>query len=131
MREAGADDGGGRSMTSIALIQRATAAYFGVTTADLTGPTRLRHIVTARWLAMLIVRQRLGNSLPRIGRAFGGRDHTAVMHGIRQAAEWVSEPGEYASAKSVIEAACGCAPPVLDHRPSGQTYPAATVEPLP
>ena len=50
---------------------------------DMTGPSRMPHIVAARWQAMSEIRRELGWSYPRIGQAFGGRDHTTVMHGIK------------------------------------------------
>ena len=52
--------------------------------SDLTGHRRLRHLIEPRHEAMWTVRQITGMSLSQIGQHFGGRDHTAVLHGIRK-----------------------------------------------
>jgi chromosomal replication initiator protein len=51
--------------------------------ADLTGPSRRRQMAWARGVAMYLARTLTGQSLQSIGRAFGDRDHTTVLHGIR------------------------------------------------
>ena len=65
-------------------IMNATAAYFGVTVEDLCGTSRSRVLVTARQIAMYLCRELTDLSLPKIGQAFGGRDHTTVMHADRK-----------------------------------------------
>ena len=60
------------------------ATHFGITYQDLRGARRLRSIVFARQIAMALCRSELGLSYPQIGRLFGGRDHTTVMHGIKK-----------------------------------------------
>lgn len=63
----------------------ATAAHAGLQPADLVGPSRLGPIVRVRQRAMYVTRQvRPDVSLPRVGRYFGGRHHTTVLHGIRR-----------------------------------------------
>jgi chromosomal replication initiator protein len=61
-----------------------TAAYFGLTIEDLTGSNRSRLLVTARQMAMYLTRELTDLSLPKIGQAFGGRDHTTVMHATQK-----------------------------------------------
>ena len=56
------------------------AAYFGITREELLGPGRSRPLVAARQVAMYLCRELTPLSLPKIGDAFGGRDHTTVMH---------------------------------------------------
>ena len=62
-----------------ALIIGQTADYFGITIEDLSSANRSRTIVTARHIAMYLCRELTDLSLPKIGREFGGRDHTTVM----------------------------------------------------
>lgn len=78
-----------RAQASIALsgpsreIIHRVATQYGMTTADLIGPARSRWFAFARHEAMYRVRKERNLSLPAIGRIFGGRDHTTVLHGIR------------------------------------------------
>jgi len=57
------------------------AAYHALTLPDLRGPRRTRHIATARQIVMYLARELTDMSLPQIGQALGGRDHTTIMHG--------------------------------------------------
>lgn len=74
-----------------AQIMGATAAYFGVTVEDLCGSSRSRVLVTARQIAMYLCRELTDLSLPKIGQAFGGRDHTTVMHADRKIRQLMAE----------------------------------------
>jgi chromosomal replication initiator protein len=65
---------------SVQLIMDEVAGYFSLTVEDLCSPSRSRQLVTARQIAMYLTREMTDLSLPRIGKAFGGRDHTTVMH---------------------------------------------------
>jgi chromosomal replication initiator protein len=65
---------------SVQLIMNEVADYFSLTVEDLCSPSRSRQLVTARQIAMYLTRELTELSLPRIGKAFGGRDHTTVMH---------------------------------------------------
>ena len=65
---------------SVQLIIDEVADYFSLTVEDLCSPSRSRQLVTARQIAMYLTRELTELSLPRIGKAFGGRDHTTVMH---------------------------------------------------
>lgn len=71
------------SMRDIAL---AVCRCFGFTLAELKSPVRRQSLVAARNVAMWLTRELAGKSLQEIGRYFGGRDHTTVLHGCRQAA---------------------------------------------
>ncbi|PRX01564.1 UNVERIFIED_ORG: chromosomal replication initiator protein [Actinomadura viridilutea] len=66
------------------MIMAQTVEYFGTTIEDLCGPSRSRMLVTARQIAMYLCRELTDMSLPKIGQAFGGRDHTTVMHAERK-----------------------------------------------
>jgi chromosomal replication initiator protein len=69
---------------SMATIMTQTALYYGLTIDDLCGQSRSRVLVTARQVAMYLCRELTDMSLPKIGQAFGGRDHTTVMHAERK-----------------------------------------------
>jgi chromosomal replication initiator protein len=70
----------GASEISVSLIMGETANYFGLTLDDLCSTSRTRQLVTARQIAMYLTRELTELSLPKIGQAFGGRDHTTVIH---------------------------------------------------
>jgi chromosomal replication initiator protein len=73
---------GGRRLE---LIMDEVADYFSLTVEDLCSPSRNRQLVTARQIAMYLARELTDLSLPEvIGKAFGGRDHTTVMHANRK-----------------------------------------------
>ena len=69
------------------LILEVVARQFGVTVDDLTGKKRSREIATPRQIAMYICREMTSLSTTSIGIAFGGRDHTTVMHGCDKIAD--------------------------------------------
>jgi chromosomal replication initiator protein len=77
-------------ITSTAVIGQ-TAAYFGLSIDDLCGSSRSRVLVTARQIAMYLCRELTDLSLPKIGQAFGGRDHTTVMHANRKIRDLMAE----------------------------------------
>lgn len=60
------------------------ARQFGLKVAELKSPSRERNVVLARGVAMYLARQSTGKTLVEIGRFFGGRDHSTVLHGCRQ-----------------------------------------------
>jgi chromosomal replication initiator protein len=76
---------------SVQLIMDEVAAYFSLTVEDLCSPSRSRQLVTARQIAMYLTRELTEMSLPRIGKAFGGRDHTTVMHAKSKIARLMQE----------------------------------------
>ncbi|MGN6129699.1 MAG: chromosomal replication initiator protein DnaA, partial [Nocardioidaceae bacterium] len=75
---------GGEPEITAALIIAQTAAYFGLSIDELTGPSRGRHLVMARQIAMYLCRELTDLSLPKIGAQFGNRDHTTVMYADRK-----------------------------------------------
>jgi chromosomal replication initiator protein len=72
-------------------IMSSTSDYFGVSLEDLRGHSRSRVLVNARQVAMYLCRELTDLSLPRIGQAFGGRDHTTVMHADRKIRQQMAE----------------------------------------
>ena len=71
--------------SSIAEIQAAVSAHFGLSPGELLSTTRSARIAWPRQVAMYLARELTGESLPAIGRHFGGRDHTTVLHACRRA----------------------------------------------
>ena len=65
------------------LMLRRAADGAAVTVDVLTAEDRRKHVVRARWAVMLALRD-AGWALPRIGVSIGGRDHTTVLHGLRE-----------------------------------------------
>ncbi len=68
-------------------IQRKVSEHYNIRLSDLIGPRRMRNIARPRQVAMYLAKQLTSRSLPEIGRRFGGRDHTTVMHGVRRIEE--------------------------------------------
>ncbi|MBV9314205.1 MAG: chromosomal replication initiator protein DnaA [Pseudonocardia sp.] len=66
------------------IIMAVTAEYFGLTIEELCGPGKSRALAGPRQIAMYLCRELTGQSLPRIGQTFGGRDHTTVMHATKK-----------------------------------------------
>jgi chromosomal replication initiator protein len=65
-------------------IQKAVAEHFGLKQADLLSERRTRAVARPRQAAMYLAKQLTTRSLPDIGRRFGGRDHTTVLHAVRR-----------------------------------------------
>ncbi|WP_442904773.1 chromosomal replication initiator protein DnaA [Glycomyces sp. MUSA5-2] len=84
-------EGGNTAEVTVDQIMQATADYFGVASADLKGNSRSRILVNARQVAMYLCRELTDMSLPRIGQAFGGRDHTTVMHANKKIRKQMAE----------------------------------------
>jgi chromosomal replication initiator protein len=81
---------------SIEEIQRKVAEHYNVRLSDLIGPKRLRTIARPRQVAMYLAKQLTPRSLPEIGRRFGGRDHTTIMHGVRKIEELMTTDSQLA-----------------------------------
>jgi len=73
------------------VILEATSETFGFTVEELTGPNRRRPLVTARQVSMYVFRELTDFSYPAIGREFGGRDHSTVMHAVEKIAGLMKE----------------------------------------
>jgi len=65
---------------SIDTISRAVASFYHISLEEMKGKRRDKHIVFPRQVAMFLIREETASSLPAIGQAFGGRDHTTVLH---------------------------------------------------
>ncbi len=71
-------------------IQRVVSKHFNVSKADLLSARRTRTVVRPRQIAMYLAKQMTPRSLPEIGRRFGNRDHTTVLHAVRKIEEMVN-----------------------------------------
>ena len=81
---------------SIEEIQRKVADHYNIRLSDLIGPKRVRNFARPRQVAMYLCKQLTSRSLPEIGRRFGGRDHTTVIHGVRRIEELKLQDGQIA-----------------------------------
>lgn len=77
-------------------IQRKVSDYYNIRMSDIIGPKRLRSFARPRQVAMYLSKQLTSRSLPEIGRRFGGRDHTTVMHGVKRIEELKQTDGQIA-----------------------------------
>ena len=77
-------------------IQRKVSEHYNIRLSDMIGPKRLRTYARPRQIAMFLSKQLTSRSLPEIGRRFGGRDHTTVMHGVRRIDELRTQDGQIA-----------------------------------
>jgi chromosomal replication initiator protein len=89
----------------VSVIVKCVAAAFGVSETDLLGASRLRGVLRSRQVAMYLARELTGLSLPRLGAAFGGRDHTTVLHACRKVEQELMR--DVALAKQVGELRAG------------------------
>ncbi|HAT55428.1 MAG TPA: chromosomal replication initiator protein DnaA [Lactobacillus sp.] len=81
---------------TIELIQQKVANYFDVNLVDLKGKKRMKEIVVPRQIAMYLARELTNSSLPKIGKAFGGKDHTTVLHSCDKIAESLANDAKLA-----------------------------------
>ncbi|MGF1630478.1 MAG: chromosomal replication initiator protein DnaA [Kiloniellaceae bacterium] len=77
-------------------IQKRVSAHFNVRIADMYSARRARAVARPRQVAMYLSKQLTSRSLPEIGRKFGGRDHTTVMHAVRKVEELKATDASFA-----------------------------------
>jgi chromosomal replication initiator protein len=82
---------GTRKPINVERIQALVADYYNITLEDMKSKRRDKHIVFPRQVAMFLVREETPSSLPAIGKAFGGRDHTTALHSIEKIANELKE----------------------------------------
>lgn len=83
-------------LVTIENIQKTVAEYFKIRVADLLSKRRSRSVARPRQVAMALCKELTSHSLPEIGDAFGGRDHTTILHGCRKVAELKEQDGRIA-----------------------------------
>ena len=77
-------------------IQRKVADHYNLRLADMHSPRRSRNVARPRQVAMYLCKKLTTRSLPEIGRKFGGRDHTTVMHAVKKVEELMVEDAVFA-----------------------------------
>ncbi|MEN2977133.1 chromosomal replication initiator protein DnaA [Tistrella bauzanensis] len=77
-------------------IQKRVAEHFNIRVSDMHSARRSRAIARPRQVAMYLAKQLTQSSLPEIGRKFGGRDHTTVMHAVKKVEELGSQDSSFA-----------------------------------
>ncbi|MEQ8164601.1 MAG: helix-turn-helix domain-containing protein, partial [Alphaproteobacteria bacterium] len=77
-------------------IQKRVAEHFNIRLSDMHSARRARAVARPRQVAMYLCKQLTQRSLPEIGRKFGGRDHTTVMHAVRKVDELVGSDNSFA-----------------------------------
>jgi chromosomal replication initiation ATPase DnaA len=96
---------GQRSYPAIVTIQQAVADFFGTRLIDMTSARRARSVARPRQVAMYLCRHLTEFSLPEIGRHFGRRDHTTVMHAIHMVRYLADRDKDFAASVEQIRAA--------------------------
>jgi len=81
-------------LVTIDNIQRTVAEYYHIKVSDLTSKRRTRSVARPRQVAMALAKELTSHSLPEIGDAFGGRDHTTVLHACRKVKELIESDHE-------------------------------------
>ena len=77
-------------------IQKLSADHFGLKQADLLSERRTRCVARPRQVAMWLCKQHTARSYPDIGRRFGGRDHTTVLHAVKKIEELLKSDDQIA-----------------------------------
>jgi len=88
--------GGPERRITVDEIQKTVAEHFSMKQADLLSERRTRNIARPRQIAMYLCKQHTTRSYPDIGRRFGGRDHTTVLHGVRKIEELMPKDDQIA-----------------------------------
>ncbi|RRD46128.1 chromosomal replication initiator protein DnaA [Tessaracoccus sp. OH4464_COT-324] len=81
----------GEVRVDVVTIIKATSDYFGIAIDELTGPSRVASIAMPRHIAIYLCRELTDLSLPKIGSAFGGRDHSTVLNSVRRISDRIGE----------------------------------------
>ena len=81
---------------SIDEIQKKVAEHYGIRLTDMSSPRRARQVARPRQVAMYLAKQLTQRSLPEIGKKFGNRDHTTVMHAVSRVNELMERDGTFA-----------------------------------
>jgi chromosomal replication initiator protein len=101
----------GQQARTVAEIQAATCEHFGISPDELLSSARVERVAKPRQLAMYLARELTGESLPAIGRQFGGRDHTTVLHAWRRTSARLADDDATREAVEKLCVALDCAQP--------------------
>lgn len=86
-------------------IQRKVAEHYNIRMTDMHSARRARNVARPRQVAMYLAKQLTARSLPEIGRKFGGRDHTTVMHAVRKIEELMDQDAQIAQDVEIVRRA--------------------------
>lgn len=86
-------------------IQRRVSEHYNLKVSDMHSARRSRNVARPRQIAMYLAKQLTARSLPEIGRKFGGRDHTTVMHAVRKIEELMEDDASFAQDVDVLRRA--------------------------
>ncbi|MEH2508666.1 hypothetical protein V1291_000020 [Nitrobacteraceae bacterium AZCC 1564] len=78
-------------------IQRIVGCYYGIDRIEIIGVARTADIVLARQVSMYLAKKMTGLSMPNIGKRFGGKDHTTVLHAVRKIEKVKAEDAKFAA----------------------------------
>lgn len=84
-------------------IQKRVAEYFNIKMSDMVSNRRMQNIARPRQVAMYIAKILTSKSLPEIGRKFGGRDHTTILHAVRKVQELSAEDFDFANDIEILK----------------------------
>lgn len=84
-------------------IQRKVAEYFNIKMSDMVTNRRMQNIARPRQVAMYLAKQLTSKSLPEIGRKFGGRDHTTILHAVKKVQELASDDFDFANDVEILK----------------------------
>ncbi len=88
-------------------IQKKVAKYYNIKMSDMHSPRRSRDVARPRQMAIFLAKILTQASLPEIGRKFGGRDHTTVIHAVKRIKELASQDTELASELEALKTMLG------------------------
>ncbi len=83
-------------------IQKRVAEYFSIKTSDMQSARRSQNVARPRQVAMYLSKMLTTRSLPEIGRKFGGRDHTTVLHAVKKVEEIISQDKEFSEDLEIL-----------------------------
>ena len=84
------------------MIQRKVCEFYSIKLSDLNSSKRQKAIATARQVAMYLAKELTSKSLPDIGRSFGGKDHSTVIHAVKRVKENVANDREFATNLEIL-----------------------------
>ncbi len=109
---------GGDGEVRMDLIQEAVARHYSISLDELVGEKRTKRVVMPRQVAMYLCRELTDSSLPAIGRAFGGRDHTTVLYAVQKVTKQMAEGGDlYQAVQTLTSSLTGSSSPSATARP--------------
>jgi chromosomal replication initiation ATPase DnaA len=95
---------GPRIVGEVERIQMAVCKHFDIALNDMKSARRTSYVVRPRQIAIYLAKELTGRSLPEIGKRFGGRDHTTVLHAVRRIKDLVESDGSIADDVRTIKA---------------------------